>query len=80
MGCPREQTLSNVSNVLVSMNVFERSYLLKQSVTDAEDLLGDIEVAVSDLTLMDQTVVNGMKTSKVYATANLTPGSKECFP
>jgi len=62
------------------MNVFERSYLLKQSVTDAEDLLGDIEVAVSDLTLMDQTVGNGMKTSEICATADLTPGSKKCFP
>ena len=62
------------------MNVFERSYLLKQSVTDAEDLLGDIEVAVSDLISMDQTVVNGMTTYKICATANLTPGSKKCFP
>ena len=84
MGCPRQQILSNVPtnvpSVLVPMNVFKGSYLLNQSVIDAEDLLGDIGVALSGLILMDQTVVNGMKTSKACATENLTAGSRKCFP
>ena len=53
------------------------SYVLKQSVTDADALVRAIEGAACGLVVMDQGVVNSMKPRKGSDTAGLTPRQQE---
>ena len=53
------------------------SYVLKQSVTDADALVRAIEGAACGLVVMDQGVVNRMKPRKGSDTAGLTPRQQE---
>ena len=53
------------------------SYVLKQSVSDAEALVRAIERAASGLVVMDPRVVNSMKPRKGSITAGLTPRQQE---
>ncbi len=64
-------------NLIASEEFFGWSYVLKQTVTDAEALVRAIEGAASGLVVMDPGVVNSMKPRKGSLTAGLTPRQQE---
>ena len=64
-------------NVMASQDMSGWSYLLKQSVTDAEALVRAIEGAASGLVVMDPSVVEGMRPRQGSLTAGLTPRQQE---
>ena len=64
-------------NVMAAQDMSGWSYLLKQSVTDAEALVRAIEGAASGLVVMDPSVVEGMRPRQGSLTAGLTPRQQE---
>lgn len=64
-------------NMIASDDLSGWSYVLKQSVSDAEALVRAIEGAACGLVVMDQGVVNSMKPRKGSDTAGLTPRQQE---
>ena len=64
-------------NLIAAEECFGWSYVLKQTVTDAEALVRAIEGAASGLVVMDPGVVSSMKPRKGSLTAGLTPRQQE---
>lgn len=64
-------------NMIASDDLSGWSYVLKQSVSDAEALVRAIEGAACGLVVMDQGVVNSMKPRRGSDTAGLTPRQQE---
>lgn len=64
-------------SLIASTEMSGWSYVLKQSVTDADALVRAIEGAACGLVVMDQGVVNSMKPRKGLDTAGLTPRQQE---
>lgn len=64
-------------NLIASDDLSGWSYVLKQSVTDAESLVRAIEGAASGLVVMDPGVVNSMRPRQGSNTAGLTPRQQE---
>ena len=64
-------------NMMAAQELSGWSYLLKQSVTDAEALMRAIEGAASGLVVMDPFVVHNMRPRQGSLTAGLTPRQQE---
>ena len=64
-------------NLMAAQEMSGWSYLLKQSVTDAEALVRAIQGAASGLVVMDPSVVDNMRPRQGSLTAGLTPRQQE---
>ena len=64
-------------NLMAAQEMSGWSYLLKQSVTDAEALVRAIQGAASGLVVMDPSVLENMRPRQGSLTAGLTPRQQE---